>query len=130
MLLDTHAWLWLWTQPERLSRRAAAAIRGALRGGGIGVASISLWEVAMLIAAGKVRPYEPAERWIARLVRETGVVVRELTPAVATLATQFPASFPRDPADRIIAATARDAGTALVTADSRIAESPLVRAIW
>lgn len=54
----------------------------------------------------------------------------ELTPTVAALATQFPDDFPRDPADRIIAATARDRGLPLVTADERIRACPLVQTIW
>jgi PIN domain nuclease of toxin-antitoxin system len=57
-------------------------------------------------------------------------VVRDLTPAVAVLATQFPDSFSRDPADRLIAATARADGFALVTRDRRMRGSPLLRTIW
>jgi PIN domain nuclease of toxin-antitoxin system len=56
--------------------------------------------------------------------------VLELTPAVAALATQLPNGFPRDPADRIIAATARDCGLPLVTADERTRACPLVQTIW
>lgn len=56
ILLDTHAWLWLCVEPRRLSAPASAAIRNALSAGGIAVASISLWEMAMMIALGRVVP--------------------------------------------------------------------------
>ena len=56
--------------------------------------------------------------------------VREITPAIAALSTQFPDEFPHDPADRLIAATARTEGLALVTRDERIRASTLVRTVW
>jgi len=64
------------------------------------------------------------------LLEKTGVTVLEITPDVAALATQLPESFPRDPADRLIAATARSRSIPLVTADGRIRRSPLVKTIW
>jgi len=53
-----------------------------------------------------------------------------ITPAIAALATQFPESYPRDPADRLIGATARAEGLPLVTRDERIRSSPLLKTIW
>ena len=50
ILLDTHAWIWLAAEPERLSRRASSAIRRAARSGEIAIASISLWETTMIIS--------------------------------------------------------------------------------
>jgi PIN domain nuclease of toxin-antitoxin system len=67
---------------------------------------------------------------IRTLLSRTGVTVHEITPEVAALATQFPETFPRDPADRLIAATARAGGLALVTADDGIRASPLLKTIW
>lgn len=130
ILLDTHVLVWLATEPKRLSRQASSAIRRALRSGGIAIASISLWEVAMLLAHGRLRAAGTADAVIRLLVEETGVAVLELTPTVAALATQLPDDFPRDPADRLIAATARDRGLLLVTADERIRACPLVRTVW
>lgn len=130
ILLDTHVLVWLATEPKRLSRPASSAIRRALRSGGIAIASISLWEVAMLLASGRLRAAGTADAVIRLLVEETGVAVLELTPTAAALATQFPDDFPRDPADRLIAATARDRGLPLVTADERVRACPLVQTIW
>ncbi|HQR46014.1 MAG TPA: type II toxin-antitoxin system VapC family toxin [Thermoanaerobaculia bacterium] len=130
ILLDTHVLLWLGAEPKKLSRAAASAIRRSLRSGGIGIASISLWEIAMLLESGRLRAPGTSEHAIGLLLEKTGVAVLEITPEVAALAVQFPESFPRDPADRLIAATARARSLPLVTADERIRESPLVKTIW
>ncbi len=130
ILLDTHVLLWLCLEPKRLSRSAATAIRKVVSTGGIGIASISLWEIAMLIALGRLSPRGTPDAWIAELVEMSGVVVKELTPPVAVLSTQFPNDFPADPADRLIAATARAEGLTLVTSDVKIRQSSLVKTIW
>jgi PIN domain nuclease of toxin-antitoxin system len=130
ILLDTHVLLWLCLEPKRLSRPAATAIGKGASSGGVGIASISLWEIAMLIALGRLSPRRTPEAWIAELVETSGVVVKELTPAVAVLSTQFPNDFSADPADRLIAATARAEGLALVTRDAKIRRSSLVKTIW
>ncbi len=130
ILLDTPALLWLSLEPKRLSRPAASAIRRAVASGGLGIASITLWEIAMLIGLGRLSPHGSAEAWIDGLLEATGAVVKELTPAVAVLSTQFPADFPSDPADRLIAATARAEGLPLVTRDEKIRASRLLKTIW
>ena len=71
-----------------------------------------------------------SETVLTKLVEETGVVVKEITPAVAILAVQFTEEFPRDPADRLIAATARAEGLPLVTRDARLRRSRLVETVW
>ena len=130
ILLDTHAWLWLCVEPRRLSATAAAAIRRAVNGGGLAIASITLWEVAMLLARGRVAAQGMPEAWIAGLVDRSGVSIMEITPAVAALATHLPGDFPGDPADRLIAATARANGIPLVSRDARMRASPMVETIW
>jgi PIN domain nuclease of toxin-antitoxin system len=124
IVLDTHAWLWLCLEPRRLSRGAAAAIRRAAKGGGLAIASITLWEVAMMVVRGRVIPQGTPEAWLAALVD------KEITPSVAALATHFPDDFPGDPADRLIAATARSEGVALVSRDARILASRVVDTVW
>jgi PIN domain nuclease of toxin-antitoxin system len=84
----------------------------------------------MMFSDGRLRSRGTIEASIESLIRGTGVTLREITPAVAALATQFPAEFPADPADRLIAATAREGGLSLVTKDERIRSSPLIRTIW
>ena len=75
-------------------------------------------------------PQGTPEAWLGALIDRSGVIVKEITPAVATLATHFPADFPGDPADRLIAATARAEGVALVSRDTRLRASELVETIW
>ncbi|MGH7324150.1 MAG: type II toxin-antitoxin system VapC family toxin [Candidatus Rokuibacteriota bacterium] len=130
IVLDTHVLLWLCLEPRRLSASATAAIRKALTAGGMAIASITLWEIAMMVRLGRLVPRGTPETWLADLISHSGVVVREITPAVATLATQFPDEFPTDPADRLIAATARAEGAMLVTRDARLRRSRLLRTVW
>lgn len=130
IVLDTHAWLWLCLEPRTLSTAATGAIRRAVAGGGLAIASISLWEVAMMLARGRVIPQGTPEAWLRALIDRSGVVVKEITPTIAALATHLPADFPGDPADRLIAATARAEGLRLVSRDTRLRTSPSVETIW
>ncbi len=130
ILLDTHVLIWLAVEPRRLSRAAAAALRRATAGNGIAIASITLWELAFLFGRGRLRRHGSIEASIERLTAAVRVQVREITPEIAALAMQFSDDFPGDPADRLIAATARAQGVPLVTADERIQASRLVKTIW
>lgn len=130
ILLDTHAWLWLCVDPRQLSDAAAGAIRRAINDGGLAIASITLWEMAMMVARGRVLPQGTPEAWLAMLIDRSGVVVKDITPTVAALATHFPVEFPADPTDRLIAATARADGIALVSRNARMRAGGLVETIW
>jgi PIN domain nuclease of toxin-antitoxin system len=122
--------IWLAVEPARLSRRAASAIRRARTSGGLAVASITLWEIAGFFAKGRLRAAGTTDAGIRMFLEATGAAVREISPEVAALATQFPDDYPRDPADRLIGATARAEGLPLVTRDEAIRASPLIRTIW
>ncbi|MGA9040691.1 MAG: type II toxin-antitoxin system VapC family toxin [Terriglobales bacterium] len=128
ILLDTHALVWAVADPKRLSRAATAAIREAQQEGGLAVSAITLWELASLVARGRIQAYGTVDASV-RLLTE-GVAVKPITPEIAALATQFPDDFPHDPADRLIGATARAEGLPLVTRDEGISNSPLLRIIW
>lgn len=130
ILLDTHAVFWLAASPQRLSAAATRTIAAAERSDGIAIASISLWELAMLIDKGRIRVDGTTERFLSRISGKAGLTVLEITAEVAALCTQFPLGFSEDPADRIIAATARAHGLALVTRDQRMQDSPLLRTVW
>ena len=130
ILLDTHVLAWLVAQPERLSRPAASAIRRARASDGLGIADITLWELAFLFARGILRSHGTVENTVRNLVSRAGVNVKPITAEIAALATQFPDDYPKDPVDRLIGATARAEGIALITRDQRIRSSPLLKTIW
>lgn len=130
ILLDTHALLWALLHPNRLSRKAAAAIARAEAKDGLAIAAITLWEVAQLVDGGRVRVEGSVEAFLAALERRPGLRTLELTAEIAALAFRFPLTFPKDPVDRIIAATARAHALPLVTKDARVQECGLVRTIW
>ena len=129
ILLDTHVLVWAVADSRRLSSHAASAIRKARTDDeGLAIAAITLWELAALVARGRIQAYGTVEASVELLVE--GVIVKPLTAEIAALATQFPDDYPRDPADRLIGATARAEGLNLVTRDEKIRQSPLLRTIW
>jgi PIN domain nuclease of toxin-antitoxin system len=87
-----------------------------------------LWELAMLLSRGRIQAYGTVEASV-RLLTD-GVAIKPITPEIAAISAQFPAGFPQDPADRLIAATARSEGIALVTRDEKLRMSPLLQTIW
>ena len=130
IVLDTHAWIWLCLEPGRLSRTATTAIRRATDDGGLAVDSISLLEVARLAARGRLVPQGTVAAWLDALIDRSNVTIKEITPTIATIAAHLPDDFPGDPADRLIAATARAEGASLVTRDAAIRASSAVETIW
>ena len=130
ILLDTHVLVWMVSDSARLSRAAARELRKAERDGELAIASITLWELAMLYHLGRLRTSGSIESAIRMILEKSRVQVVEVTPEIAALTTTFPESYPKDPGDRLIGATARAYGLTLVTQDDRILSSPLIRSIW
>ena len=128
IFLDTHVLLWMASDTRRLSKKAREAIREARQKTGVAVAAITLWELAWLAENGRIQVTGSVESF----VRETAsrVVVEPITPEIAAFAVQLPSSFPKDPADRLIAATAMVEGAPLVTADQGIRQAKVVQTIW
>lgn len=128
IILDTHVLVWAVAESKKLSRQAELAIRKHRLQDGIGVSAMTLWELALLVSRGRIQGYGTVERSVETLIE--GVTVKAIIPEIAALATQFPDDYPRDPADRLIGATARAEGLALVTRDENIRRSPLLKTIW
>lgn len=129
-LLDTHVLIWLALEPKKLSKHARHAIERAGNKDGLGIASITLWEIAALVARGRLSVHGTVANWTTELLARAGVTVFELTPAIAELSTAFGPGYSNDPADQIIGATARNHGMPLVTADSRLLDCPLLKCVW
>lgn len=118
LILDTHVWLWVVDGDRRqLSAEAIREIDHASRGGDVLVSAISVWEVAMLEAKGRIGLSRPVEEWVHAALRAPGVRLLELTPAIAVESTRLPGSAHGDPADRILIASARVLGGRLATRD-------------
>jgi PIN domain nuclease of toxin-antitoxin system len=130
ILLDTHVLVWMVADEDRLSRHAKSAIQRARLSDGLGIADVTIWELAFLIARGALRTHSTIENTVRNFVTRSGVIVKPITAEVAVLATQFPEDYPKDPIDRLIGATARAEGIALVTRDEKIRRSPLLKTIW
>jgi PIN domain nuclease of toxin-antitoxin system len=94
----------------------------------LAISAISLWELANLVARGRIQGHGTVEASIRQLTE--GVTIKPITSEIAALATQFAEDYSRDPADRLIGATARCEGIALITRDENIRRSPLLRTVW
>ena len=126
-LLDTHAWIW-WVQADpRLDRRTVDALDALPPGDRPAVCDISLWEVAMLVALGRLTLGVPLESWLEAAADPQTVRVLPVTPAVAAEVARLPETFHRDPADRLIVASCRALDVPLVTRDRAITNARLVR---
>jgi PIN domain nuclease of toxin-antitoxin system len=128
ILLDTHVLVWAVADSKKLSRSAEMAIRKSRLHDGVAVSAITLWELSFLVSRGRIQGYGTVEDSVERLIE--GVTLKPITPEIAALATQFPDDYPRDPVDRLIGATARAEGLALVTRDESIRRCPLLKTIW
>ena len=127
IVLDTHVWAWWASSPERLSPGAREVIEGAAA---IGVPAICLWEIAMLVAHGRLAFDRPVDVWLDQGLALPRVRLLPLDPAVAVRVADLAEEMHGDPADRMIVATALVARAPLVTKDRRIHESGVVSAIW
>lgn len=127
VLLDSHVVHWWSSEPSRVSRAASRVLAEADE---LAVAAISWFELAWMAAHDRITLTVPALAWLGELnglVRTVGI-----TPAIAQAAVALPASFPGDPADRLIYATAAEHGWQLVTKDRRLRahRHPSVVAVW
>ena len=129
ILLDTHVVLWLAFEESKLSKKARAAIADARqRGEGLAISDVTLLEVTTLVSKGRIRLGASLESFLAEI--ESRFVVFPITARACVCALGLPAAYPKDPADRIIGATALEEGLALLTADREIRRSRALPTIW
>ena len=117
LLLDTHAAVWI-TEDQPLASGAVEAINATYRTGStVFVSAISAWEIGLLVSRNRLSLVARPERWFQRLLAIPGVRLADLSPDILIASSFLPGTPPRDPADRIILATARDLGATLITRD-------------
>ena len=130
IVIDTHIWLWWVSDPEQLSDPSRLAIDGAAQCHELFISTISAWEVAMLVAKGRLILALDVRDWIARSEVLPFLTFVPLTNAIAVEAVRLPDFSHADPADRIIAATALSLGAALVSKDEKLRGYQSLRTIW
>lgn len=129
LLLDTCTLLWLNESPPRLPAPVIERIR-ADAGGGLYVSAMTALEIAIKARKGRIRLPAPSPRaWFYAVVAERGLVVIAITASIAFASGALP-DLHKDPADRVIIATALEGGLAIVTPDPLIRQYPSVEVVW
>lgn len=128
-VLDTHVVLWSALEPDKLSKKAVLAIGEARKTDhALFISDITLFEVANLIRRQRVLIHTSLETFLEEL--ESWLVLLPISRHVASLSVQLPDTYPSDPMDRLIGATAIARGVPLITADERIRKSKVLETIW
>jgi PIN domain nuclease of toxin-antitoxin system len=128
IVLDTHAWLWWVDRPQRLSENARDAIDTATV---IGVSTISAWELTMLVVRRRISLDREVDLWVRQALADERIQTLAPSAQVAVAAGELDEKrFPGDPADRLIYATARSIGAALITRDEAIRAFDAVSTLW
>lgn len=121
LLLDTHVWLWFALgDANRLATPLRMEIENAALGGKLAVSAISVWEIGMLESKGRIVLGMPCEKWVEAALALPGLRLIGLDTEIAIASSRLPGEFHGDPADRILAATARSCNATLATADERL----------
>ena len=128
-LLDTHVLIWWLNDSNRLSLAQQEVVASASAESPLLVSDISLWEVATLHSLGRIQLTIPLRAWLDKAVAPPLVRRLGISPAIASELATLPDSFHRDPADRILVATARVLGATLLTQDRRIVDAALVNTL-
>lgn len=123
LLLDTHIWIWLMNgDAQKLSLLCRETIEHSSQSGKLAVSAISVWEVGMLEAKGRIKLTKACLDWVNEALSAPGIRLIPLSPEIAIESSHLPNVLHGDPADRILAATARVCNAVLVTQDTKLIE--------
>ena len=127
IFLDTHAFIWMASDPEKLSLRAVDAIQRNREG--LIVSMATSWEVALLHKRGRLLLPVSPERFMEKAITRHGIHEVPFARAIILASVALPEIY-RDPFDRILIAEALHRGCPIVTSDGMIASYPGVSVIW
>ena len=128
-ICDTHILIYWQDAPERLSFNAEAALEKGIKQKNLACADISLWEISMLSASGRIRNDISVSEYLSDLIRVLCLEVLPITPEIAAL-SQADFFTHKDPADRLITATAIYHNASLITADRKLHDIEQLTTIW
>lgn len=128
-VLDTHVWIWWMLGDPGLSQLDRVTLDALSPENRPVLCDISLWEFATLVDMGRVQIEGSVEDWLRVAASPSTVSIQTITPAIVAEMNRLPATFHRDPADRLIVATTRCLKLPLATKDRKIRSSKLVP-IW
>lgn len=128
ILLDTHIWVW-WIDDNRELKKRHKELINENKDEGLGVSSISCWEVAKLVEYGRLELACTLEEWMDKALFHPEIQLIELTPKIAMESTKLPGNFHSDPADQIIVATSRIYNIPILTVDKPILDYQHVKTL-
>lgn len=120
LLLDTHVWVRYAFKTPLLRKSAIEAIDNGLESGSVFVSVISVWEIALLVRQNKLTLHSSVERWTGEALSVSGLQLLPFSPQIAIESVNLPEPMHKDPADRILVASARIERLTLVTADKGV----------
>lgn len=126
-LLDTHVWIWTQEQPETIGAKTRALLETT--SDDLCVSAVSSLEIARLVSGRLLELQGNLDRWVRTAIDSIEARSLDVDHRVAIEAYKLPGRFHKDPADRMLVATARIHGLTLVTADERILFSRAVRTL-
>ena len=131
LVIDTHILIWFVNTSSELSELAQSTIENAIASGEeIIISSISTWEIAMLIEKSRLTLSMDLENWLGHVQKVDCFRFMPIDNEIAYKSATLPGNFHKDPADRMIVATARKLAVPLITADKKIRQYQHVQTIW
>jgi len=129
-VLDTHVWIWWHMQPDRLSTGVRNIIANVADRDELLLSAISPWEFCKLLEKDRLGISCSVQEWLDVALNMAALRLIPLSPHLAYQSTVLPQPFHNDPADQIIAATAREENAILLTKDRRLLEYEHIRTFW
>lgn len=127
LLLDTHVWIWTQEQPDAIGIKARTLLETT--SDDLCVSAVSSLEIARLVAGGLLELKGSLDRWVRMAIDSLEARSVDIDHRIAIEAYKLPGRFHKDPADRMLVATARINALTLVTADERILAYKAVRTL-